>query len=484
MSIPRLLSSPRAFGRSLAASWIPRAIVLAILLAPGTPRAEDAAELRTPQSRVGTRIANKLDLTPGTGRLARSNDRQIRAAMEAVLDELEAEYGHSRRLVSMLKSKLALTGDSIIEVMGRGPTRGGKQATVFSTRADLEAHIDMVLRPPSVSLYDPRVIIGIEHISPEELEQIRAASNANPNNIQNINSSNLNRSRYGYQLRMNLGEGDLRYSYSYGFVRFRTSDDRRVMRALVSIDKVPYQAAATFAPKLLSMLERTMNLVTHDNTMHNLWHQNGGSEPGDLERFQRRMNETPWSDLPVPNNEVDSAVGHYLVMQDVLARKPKMRQRLIAGAREFEQLAENMRTRYRDALFQQALAGRNPRSLPASERRALRAEADQQARAVKSYFLTAYFNKSLTYIMAPEDHPEIRAIFERHRYLYKNRKFAEQVVARARSSKLAYPGASYAELLRDYRADLRRFNRQRQVRGATRTPTASPRRVHRVRRGR
>ena len=445
--------------RAPSTRWIHLLALCSLLLLSPALRAEpgDSGAVRP---RVQGRIAAKLDL--GGGGAPLRDQGAVRAAMTQVLDELQAEYGDSRQVTSMLKRKLAMTADSIIRVMGTGPTRDGKRATVFSTRAELEAHYDRVLAPRSVSLYDPRVIVGIDHISAEELAQIQAASQANPDNIQGVNnSSKLNASRYGYQLRMNLGAENMRFPYSYGFVRFQTRDGRRVMRALVSIDREPYAAAARHAPGLLTLLETAMNVITHDNTMHNLWHQNGAVDPGDLSTFHARMNETRWSDLPVPNNEVDSAVGHYLVMQDVFASKPAVKRTLLRQARKFERLAERMRVQYRNELFRAALAGRAPRDVPSAERRALMADANRRADAVKSYYLTAYFNKTLTYVMPPEAHPEIKRIFDRNRFLYKNRKFAEQVVGRAQSGKLAYPAASHAELLRDYRGDLRRFKVKR-----------------------
>lgn len=434
-------------------------ICSAVLLAPDLQAKPGGAGAI--KAKVHHRIGARLDLASGGAPLP--DDGAVRIAMTQVLDQLQAEYGDSRQVTSMLKKKLAMTADSIIRVMGQGPTRDGKKVTVFSNRAQLEAHYDRVLKPHSVSLYDPRVIVGVDHISSAELAQIQAASQANPDNIQGVNSSTaLNTSRYGYQLRMNLGAQDMRFPYSYGFVRFQTRDGRRVMRALVSIDKEPYAAAARHAPELLSLLETAMNVITHDNTMHNLWHQNGAAEPGDLATFHKRMNETKWSDLPAPNNEIDSAVGHYLVMQDVFATKPAVKRSLLAQARRFERMAERMRVKYRNEIYRAGLGGRDARKVPSAERRALMADAHRRADAIKSYYLTAYFNKTLTYVMPPEAHPAIKRIFDRNRFLYKNRKFAEQVVGRARAGKLAYPAASHAELLRDYRGDLRRFKLRRE----------------------
>ena len=448
--------------RAPGTRWARRIALCCLLLLTPALHAEERRSGAV-RPKVTSRIAARLGLGPGSAGPASSvgDDRAVRQAMTAVLDELQAEYGHSREVTTMLKKKLAMTADSIIRVMGTGPTRDGKRVTVFSSRAELEAHYDRVLEPRSVSLYDPRVIIGVDHISAEELAQIQAASQANPDNIQGVNnSSQLNSSRYGYQLRMNLGAGGVRFPYSYGFVRFRTQDGRRVMRALVSVDKEPYAAAVRHAPELLGLLESAMNVITHDNTMHNLWHQNGAADPGDLATFHQRMNETKWSDLPIPNNEVDSAVGHYLVMQDVFSRRPGVRRALLNQAKKFERLAERMRVQYRNALIREAVGGRL-RALSPEARAALIADANGRADAVKAYFLTAYFNKTLTYVMPPETHPEIKKVFDRHPFLYKNRKFAEQVVSRARSHTLAYPAASHAELLRDYRGDLRRFKLRR-----------------------
>ena len=377
-------------------------------------------ERPAPAARASSRfLSGKGRVVPAARRWTQEDARR---ALDETLRAIDA--GGPRGVALLIRSlrKQTILAPSLVK-LGRGERPGGARVDLFGDEAGLRAHYlalgelvaDHHARRRPGRIHTADVILGASPFGEGDgtIHEVRFAT--------------------GHMARIfpfTAGNAQARYPYLFGFL-----DKDGITTPIVLLGREPWSAATRFAPRLLQALLTVMKLSSHDVTMHDLFNFTW-TPPGWWLTSQGARWGTAGKKVHFTGIELNSFLGHFSAMQDLFARRPRVRRALLRQARAFEGEVD----RLHDRIVKDLTEAGQARELAAAT-----------AGSLRDYFLEVYFNKNLFFVLSAEDDPELRQICERHPVLQRNRRMQAEVWRRYRAGGAPVGARDFPALLEEYR---------------------------------